>query len=121
MTHPEADLQIQIADLLRLHEKQRRFVFFCVPNELQGKPKSVASGAARMARFKRMGLRPGVADIVIVKEGIAYFLEIKSMDGEQSKDQLQFERDANSSGAGYMLVRTFDAALATLRFWKIIP
>jgi len=85
-----------------------------------------------MARFKRMGLRPGVADIVIVKggkqyegniqfDGRAYFLELKDKGKKQSENQKQFEADALDAGAEYAVADTLDKAIDALRIWGIIP
>jgi hypothetical protein len=131
VTHPEADLQIQVADMLRLYEKQRHFIWFSTPNELLGSARS-KGGLGRMARFKRMGLRPGVADIVIVKggkqyegniqfDGRAYFLELKDKGKKQSENQKQFEADALDAGAEYAVADTLDKAIDALRIWGIIP
>ena len=119
MTHPESDLQIQVADLLRLHEKSRHFIFFSIPNELLGSARS-KGGLGRMARFKRMGLRSGVADLIIIRFG-AYFLELKTSRGKQSKKQKQFQADAIDAGAEYALAHNLDEAIGALKIWGIIP
>ncbi len=118
--HPEAALQIQIADVLRLHEKARHFIWFSVPNELMGAARSRA-GHARMARFKRMGLRPGVSDFIIARNGLAYFLELKIKGNGQSENQKQFEADALRAGAEYKVVYSLDEAIDWLQYWGIIP
>jgi hypothetical protein len=120
MTHPEADLQIQVADLLRLYEKQRHFVWFSTPNELLGSARS-KGGVARMARFKRMGLRPGVADIVLTRLGRSYYLELKDKGKKQSENQIAFEADALDAGAEYAVADTLDKAIDALKNWGIIP
>ena len=120
MTHPEADLQIQVADLLRLHEESRHFIFWSTPNELLGSARS-NGGLGRMARFKRMGLRSGVADMVIVKNGCALFLELKSEVGRQSENQKQFQSDVIDAGAEYAIAHNIDEAIGALKIWGIIP
>lgn len=120
MTHHEADLQIQVVDLLRLHEKSRHFIFWSTPNELLGSARS-KGGLGRMARFKRMGLRSGVADIVIVKNGCTLFLELKSEVGRQSENQKQFQADAIDAGAEYAVAHNLDEAIYALKIWGIIP
>lgn len=119
MTHPEADLQIQVADLLRLHEKSRHFIFFSIPNELLGSARS-NGGLGRMARFKRMGLRSGVADLIIIRFG-AYFLELKTSRGKQSESQKQFQADVIDAGAEYAIAHNIDEAIGALKIWGIIP
>jgi len=120
VTHPEADLQIQVVDLLRLYESRMVFIFWSTPNELLGSARS-KGGLARMARFKRMGLRPGVADLVIVKNGRIYFLELKSETGRQSEIQKKFQNDAIGVGADYALAHNLDEAIYALKIWGIIP
>ena len=116
----EADIQIQVADLLRLHERARGFIFFSCANEAMG---AARSGAAlgRMARLKRMGLRAGVADLIVVKDGRTYFLEMKAAKGKQSEAQSNFEYDAYYAGAPYKIVRSLDEAVKILQSWSIIP
>jgi len=116
----EADIQIQVADLLRLHERARGFLFFAVSNEALGKARSGAA-LGRMARLKRMGLRSGVADLVIVKGGLAYFLEMKTAKGKQSEAQVEFEDDAWRNDAPYEVAHSFDEAVKILQSWAIIP
>ena len=116
----EADIQIQVADLLRLHERARGFIFFSCANEAMGAARSGA-GRGRMARLKRMGLRPGVADLVIVKDSLAYFLEMKAAKGKQSEAQVLFEDDAWRAGCPYEVAHSFDEAVKILQSWLIIP
>jgi hypothetical protein len=116
----ESDIQIQVADWLRLYESARDFIFFACPNEAMGEAKTGA-GLGRMARLKRMGLRSGVADIVIVKAGRAYFLELKALGGRQSERQILFEGEAKLAGAKYAVAHTFVAAQKIIRDWAIIP
>jgi hypothetical protein len=120
MTHPEADLQIQVADLLRIYERQRHFIWFSTPNELLGSARS-EGGLGRMVRFKRMGLRAGVADIVLVCHGHAYFVELKTKTGRQSESQRQFEDDVSIAGGCYTVSHSLDEAIDALKIWGIIP
>jgi len=85
----EDDIQIQIAEYAALHQMQGGFLFFHVPNQAMGKSQGGA-GIGRMVRLKRMGLRPGVADLVFVKAGRAYFMEVKKPKGRQSNSQKDF-------------------------------
>jgi hypothetical protein len=116
----ESDIQIQVADWLRLFEASCGFIFWATPNEAMGEAKTGA-GLGRMARLKRMGLRSGVADIVIVKAGRAYFLELKALGGRQSERQILFEGEAKLAGAEYAVAHTFVAAQKIVRGWSICP
>lgn len=115
----EADIQIQLVEYLNLMAPSRGFLFFAVPNEGMGKAQSGA-GMGRMMKLRRMGLRSGVADLVIVKDGRAYFLEMKRHNGKQSVNQLQFEAEAIRAGAEYAVAHSFDEAVEILQRWLII-
>jgi hypothetical protein len=97
----------------------RGFLFFAVPNEAMGRARNGA-GLARMAMLRKMGLRSGVADLVFVKAGRAYFLELKRPGGKQSEIQRLFQAEAESVGAAYALAYSFDEALDLLRHWGIL-
>jgi predicted type IV restriction endonuclease len=73
-----------------------------------------------MVRLKKMGLRSGVADLVIIKEGCVFFLELKRRLGKQSANQLLFEADAIRAGADYAVAHSFDEAVNILKSWEII-
>lgn len=115
----ESQIQIQVADWLRMYESARDFIFFAVPNEGMGAAKTGA-GLGRMARLKRMGLRPGVADIVIIKGGKAYFLELKTPEGVQSERQSAFQADCFYVGAEYAIARSFEEAQKIVKNWSIV-
>jgi len=46
----------------------------------------------------------GVADIIVIWKGIAYFLEIKRPKEKQSEDQVEFQRRVNKAGAYYFVI-----------------
>jgi hypothetical protein len=116
----EDDIQIQVADHAALFQKQCGFLFFHVPNQAMGKALG-KGGLYKMVRLKRMGLRPGVADLVFVKAGRAYFLEMKKPGGRQSDSQKLFEADCLLAGSEYAIANSFDMAINILRKWQIIP
>jgi hypothetical protein len=115
----EAEIQIQLVQYLALAAPSRGFLFWSTPNEGMGNARSGA-GIGRMVRLKKMGLRSGVADLVIVKEGHVYFLEMKRRLGKQSANQLVFEADAIRAGADYAVAHSFDEAVNILKSWQII-
>lgn len=61
---------------------------------------------------KLLYARAGLADILVVKDGHAIFLEVKSDTGRPSKDQLDFGPDAIASEADYWVVRSIDEVQA---------
>jgi len=116
----EDEIQIQVADLLRLFEKSRGFVFTYIANELLGKAQTGA-GIGRMVKAMRMGLRDGAADFIIGYKGRAYWLEMKRRSGTQSTNQLEFEADCIRAGTEYAVAHSYDEAEKILRIWQIIP
>jgi hypothetical protein len=113
-------MQILVADVLRLYEKTRHFIWWSTPNELLGSARG-NGGIRRMARFKRMGLRPGAADFTIIRDALGYFLELKIKGGKQSDNQKEFQSDALRAGAEYEVAYSFEEAMDWLKYWEIIP
>lgn len=109
---PESRLQKAVVQVVRLTHLPG-VLWFSVPNE--GK-RSVALGD----ELKRMGLRPGVADLCFIIKGRAHFLELKSADGKQSPEQIAFEADCAIAGAHYAVAKDIDGAMAILRRWGAI-
>jgi hypothetical protein len=64
-----------------------------------------------------MGLRAGVADLCLVMQGRAHFLELKSDQGKQSPEQKAFEASAKDAGVAYAVANSVDAALNVLADW----
>jgi len=113
----ESDIQTQIVALLSLHSHKNHYLFFSVPNERD----LSASGNrfAKINKLKKMGLTSGVADLVIVKNGQAYFMEVKTPTGIVSDNQRWFMSNAASVGAHYAIVRSYEEAIKVLTAWGI--
>ena len=88
-------------------------VYFSVPNE--GKRSMYTAGD-----LKAKGLRSGVSDLVIFRDGRAYCLELKAKGEKQEPPQIAFEADCLIAGVPYACVDCIDAAITTLRTWGII-
>jgi len=114
----ESDIQIMIVEYLRLLPN---IVFFSVPNEAFAPKKGKLTGPqlARMARFKRMGLRAGVSDLVICKDGKVFFMEVKTQKGKMAENQKEFRQSAIFAKCDYAIVRSFDDAVNQLKTWGI--
>src|SRR5438874_1895384 len=50
----------------------------------------------------------GLSDILAIKDGRVYFLEVKGEKGRPSQDQLDFGRRVILAGAAYHVVRSID-------------
>ena len=116
----EDEIQISIVEAFGLLSSRAGFMFFHVANEAAMKARSGKDIHGLIEHLKKMGLMPGVSDLVIVFEGRAYFLEIKTSKGKQTKDQIAFELWARDCGAPYRLVKSFDQAITSLEDWGII-
>ena len=87
-------------------------VYFHVPNA----PRSAISGR----KLKDMGMRAGVADLIMLHQGAAYALELKAENGHLSPQQRQFLADWQYAGGRAMVTRGLDEALGILKKWRLI-
>ena len=117
----EAQIQASIVELLTLAQNRTPILFFSIPNEALGRGgRNRAQNAIRMARFKKMGLLPGAADLVIVHQGEAYFLEVKTPTGRLTESQKVFASLAIECDCSYMVVRSAREAIEALHTWGIV-
>jgi hypothetical protein len=78
-----------------------RLLIFHVANERRG-------GIGTVMHFKRVGVRPGVADYLAFMPGRAAAIELKDDEGEQDADQIKFQRQWEACGNVYFVVRTLE-------------
>jgi hypothetical protein len=106
----EDRLQKFVVDLMRFCRADG-VIFYAVPNGLPSSPRTVA-------RFKGLGMLPGVADLVIVLPGgQTRFLELKSPKGVQQPEQIAFMEACKASETPYKIARTPDEAVEILSAW----
>jgi len=110
----ESDIQSQIVEYLSLMSDSFGFMFFSVPNEGIDR-----ANPARLSKLKRMGFRAGVSDLVIIKNGEVFFLEVKRPHGKQSANQILFAGEAVLNDCPYEVVHSLDEAIAVLQYWLI--
>lgn len=109
----ELNLQKFTVALLRLNAADR-VIWFAVPN---GESRSARTGA----KLKAMGVRPGVADIVIVLPGgMVAFLELKAAAGRLSDRQKVFRTFCELNGAPYEVASTPAEVERILKEWGAI-
>jgi hypothetical protein len=84
-----------------------RLLIFHVANERKG-------GFGVQMHFKRMGVRPGVADWLVFIPGRAVAIELKDDEGEQDADQERFQRQWEAAGNMYLIVRTLEEFQSTI-------
>ncbi len=110
--NPEARLQRAVVQHLLL-AGHGDVVWFHVPNGMK-------STGRHVNNMKRMGLRPGVADLVILADGKAYCMELKAKGGKQTVEQIAFQEACELAGVPYVVCDNLQAAITVLRDWKLI-
>lgn len=103
-------IQATIIELLHLRADPRT-IFFSVPN---GLPSNAIAGA----RFKRLGLLPGAADLIVISpDAKIHCLEVKGPAGFQSDVQRHFQDRCEAIGVSYHIVRSSRAAEELFEAW----
>ena len=88
-------LQYKLCGYLR----QRGISFFHVPNGGYRRPREAA-------KLKTLGVRAGVADLVLlVKNGVTIFIELKVEKGRLSDSQKEFQRDVTQLGFNFYVIK----------------
>lgn len=110
---PEAALQISVCDYLAAYERMGKLTFFAVPNDLFNR--SGPSAMRRVARMKKMGLRPGAADLVVLlPNGRTLFWELKVKGGALSDNQKAWRDKVMGLGFDYVVIWSLDDAKAII-------
>jgi hypothetical protein len=107
-------VQIAIADLLRWR---------CSPGWWWSHiPSGEYRAKATGGRLKRMGLKPGIFDLLLIDPfGVHYWLELKrARQGRTSADQKAFRQHLELAGVPHAICAGFDAAVAQLLAWGAI-
>jgi hypothetical protein len=107
---PEADLQRAVVQALRFALPRTAIIHHCANEVTEPGPR----GAKRQAILAGMGVHPGFADLVVLCDGRALFLELKSQKGKLSPEQEAFRDAMLAQGHGWALVRSLDDALGAL-------
>ena len=107
---PEADAQRAIVQALRFALPRDAIVHHCANEVTEAGPR----GAKRQAILVGMGVHAGFADLMILCDGRALFLELKAPKGRLRPDQEAFRDAVLAQGFGWALVRSLDDALSAL-------
>jgi len=107
-----SEAQIQRAVIKQLEARAPKGLFwFHVPNG-GARPSPV-----EMARLKMMGLVPGVPDLILVRFGRTYALELKAEGGRVSPQQHQALQLLRDAGAMVAIAFGYNSAMKTLEDW----
>ena len=90
----EFTIQVEIVDYCRKND----IICFSVPNE----------ATRNNSKYIKSGVLAGVSDLIVLKNGKSYFVELKDYKGKQSDKQKEFENMVNLEGFKYFLVRSLD-------------
>ena len=107
---PEADLQRSVVTALKFALPKTAIIHHCANEVTEPGPR----GAKRQAILVGMGVHPGFADLMVLCDGRALFLELKSVKGRLSPDQEAFRDAVQAQGHAWALVRSLDDALGAL-------
>ena len=90
----EFTIQVEIVDFCR----KNNLICFSVPNE----------ATRNNSKYIKSGVLAGVSDLIFLKNGKSYFVELKDYKGKQSDKQKHFENMVTLEGFKYFLVRSLD-------------
>jgi hypothetical protein len=103
----ESEIQQSFFEWIELACPSMRKFIFHIPN---GGKMSFSRGK----KLKKMGVRSGVADVLLMwntKDFGGLWLEFKTGKGKQSEEQKKFEEDAFIALYDYQVVRSLDQAI----------
>ena len=98
------------------HLRQRSasgVVWFHVPNGGRRNP-------VEAAIFAGLGVRPGVADLILLHDGRAFALELKTDGGRPTAAQMQFISEFRAAGGEASIANGLDQALHALEAWGLL-
>ncbi|HKH80851.1 MAG TPA: VRR-NUC domain-containing protein [Methylovirgula sp.] len=107
----ELSLHIDVVNLLRRFSRPDWLWFHPANGEKR-------NGARAGAKLRAMGVRPGVADLILVGPGGRLrCLEFKRRDGRLSDEQREFAAWCAAHDVPHAIVRSIGEALATFEQW----
>lgn len=110
MTHGEDTLQMACVRWFDYQHARDSWALFHVPNGGRRNPKEAA-------RFKAMGVRAGVPDLMLLlpRHGYSYLaIELKYGKNTQTQAQKDYERRINANGGVYVVVRSIEEFVETI-------
>lgn len=108
----EADIQSEFFNQVKLffpHIPEK--LLFAVPN-------GGSRNKIEAVNLKRQGVKPGVSDVILLipKKGFASLcMEFKTKTGRQSPEQKEFQKQAETCGSKYVIVRSVKEAIEKVR------
>lgn len=107
------------ADIQSDFFKQVKLFFPQIPDKLLfAVPNGGSRNKLEAINLKRQGVKPGVSDVILLipKGGFASLcMEFKTKSGKQSKEQKEFQKQAEMCGSRYVIVRSVKEAIEKVR------
>ena len=110
--HPEQEIQKALADHLRARAAAGTYWF----HPANGGARTAIEGAI----LKACGVRAGTPDLILIKDGRTYGLELKAANGRVSPAQTQAHEEMRAAGAEVATAFGIDDALAQLERWQLL-
>lgn len=111
MNRPEQTLHLQVAQFLEAALTPASVWFHC-PNG--GKRTRAEAGI-----FCGLGVKSGIPDVVIVFDGQAHFIELKSTRGRIQPSQTEMMCRLRKAGARIAVARSLDEVIDHIQRWSI--
>ena len=109
---PEDQIQRAIFQHLKARKAPGTFAFH-VPNGGKRKP-------IEAAIMKGLGVTAGVPDIIAIRAGHTYGLELKADDGRPTTKQIETMAAMEAAGASVALSKGLNAAIDQLEAWGLL-
>jgi hypothetical protein len=109
---PEQDVQKAVADHLRLRRAPGVYWF----HPANGGARTAIEGAI----LKACGVRAGTPDLILVRDGKTYGLELKAPNGRLSESQRVAHEQMKAAGAEVAVAVGVDQALERLEGWGML-
>ena len=112
INRPEQKIQKAVFDHLKARGVPKIFYF----HPFNGGKRS----AIEAAIYKSLGARPGLPDVMVIKNGMTYGLELKANKGKLTDIQTETIFLMSHAGACVSYAVGLDAALAKLEEWELL-
>jgi hypothetical protein len=109
---PEQIIQRAVCQHLR-QRSASRLVWWHAPNGGRRNP-------VEAAIFNGLGVRAGVADLILLRDGKAFALELKTERGRPTAAQMQFISEFRAAGGEASIANGLDQALHVLEVWGLL-
>lgn len=109
---PEAQIQEAVIKHLAQFGVKGHVAFHC--------PNGGWRNVREASRLKRMGVLPGIPDLMIVYKGDVFGLELKAPGGRATEAQLETIARLEAAGAYCCVAEGFDASIGALSAWGLL-